>query len=73
MNKRGDSKRTQVITDMVDQMYPGLSKSAKEQIAKTFNKQLSNGAVDEVDKRLNDLEQDPAEQPKQKGWWDNDN
>jgi hypothetical protein len=48
------SKKAQTISDMIETMYPGLSKSAKEDMAKTMYDQLSDGAIEEYHKKMSE-------------------
>lgn len=46
------SKRAQTVADMIEQMYPNVSKKTKEELAHTMYTQLSDGAVEEVSNKL---------------------
>lgn len=40
------------ISEYVDMLYPDVSKAEKEEIAKTFYTQLSDGSIDEIRQKL---------------------
>lgn len=48
------SKRAKVISEYVDAMYPNVSNATKEDIAKRMHLDLSDSAIDELEKSLAD-------------------
>ena len=51
---RRNDPRAKTVAEYIEATYPNVSKSMKEQLAKTMYDGLSNGAVTEIENKLSE-------------------